>query len=283
MAFATSAVRDANTDDALARRNVRGGGGSAWRRPGPDESRLDVPGRPALVYGCERGPITNPDIGGGSLEMSTGLDEAPEVVLSLPLGAAGSTRGVARRIPPSRRRLATGDGTGHRAGGAATLRGLPIWRSARPKTFRSLAGIGERLGGGSVLTAAGCGVIAFTCDDNADRAELEGVIPSARHRSWLVLWWRKSMRAPWNRWIFARGRYVKQPFCAGSTARPPGWERRQMSSDTDDDGQITRPISVAELLARNGTIGALGGRTPSALSRQQCCCDCRRTHRARFR
>lgn len=35
-----------------------------------------------------------------------------------------------------------------------------------------------------------------------------------------------------------------------------------MSSDTDDDGQNTRPISVAELLARNGTIGAppVGGR-----------------------
>lgn len=35
-----------------------------------------------------------------------------------------------------------------------------------------------------------------------------------------------------------------------------------MSSDTDDDGQHTRPISVAELLARNGTIGAppVGGR-----------------------
>jgi len=35
-----------------------------------------------------------------------------------------------------------------------------------------------------------------------------------------------------------------------------------MSSDTDDDGQQTRPISVAELLARNGTIGSppVGGR-----------------------
>ncbi len=35
-----------------------------------------------------------------------------------------------------------------------------------------------------------------------------------------------------------------------------------MSSDTDDEGQMTRPISVAELLARNGTIGSppVGGR-----------------------
>ena len=48
----------------------------------------DLPGGAPLVR-LERGRIINLDIGGGSLELSSGVDEEPEVALSLPLGAGG--------------------------------------------------------------------------------------------------------------------------------------------------------------------------------------------------
>ena len=106
-------------------------------------------------------------------------------------------------------------------------------------------------------------------------------MPSGRHRSWRELWWRRRAceRCRLKRWISARGRYGRVSSCANSTVKPtepPWWRRRcamlevrqvigtqltdreatnhDRTTIRDRDG--TQPISVAELLARNGTIGA---------------------------
>lgn len=186
LAFATSAVRDArNSDDVLAR--VRSEAGVDLQvLPGPDESRLTFLAV-RRWYGWSAGRITDLDIGGGSLEMSTGLDEAPEVALSLPLGAGRLTREWLSEDPPSRRRVAMlRDWLDTELAGAAKemlQAGPPDLAVGSSKTFRSLArltgaapsGAGPRVK--RTLTASGLRqVIAFISRmTTADRAELEGV------------------------------------------------------------------------------------------------------------
>src|SRR5262249_62354140 len=72
---------------------------------GVDESRLTFLAV-RRWYGWRGGRIINIDIGGGSLELSSGVDEEPEVALSLPLGAGRLTREWLPDDPPGRRRVA---------------------------------------------------------------------------------------------------------------------------------------------------------------------------------
>src|SRR6201995_2528235 len=105
MAFATSAVRDAeNSDDVLARVRKETGVELQVLR-GVDESRLTFLAV-RRWYGWSAGRIINLDIGGGSLELSSGVDEEPEIALSLPLGAGRLTREWLPDDPPGRRRVA---------------------------------------------------------------------------------------------------------------------------------------------------------------------------------
>jgi exopolyphosphatase/guanosine-5'-triphosphate,3'-diphosphate pyrophosphatase len=90
-AFATSALRDAaNADEVLAEVKSETDV-SLTVLPGGDEARLTY-----LAVrrwrGWSAGRILMFDIGGGSLEIALGLDENPDVALSLPLGAARLTR-----------------------------------------------------------------------------------------------------------------------------------------------------------------------------------------------
>src|SRR6201995_5492534 len=105
MAFATSAVRDAgNSEDVLSR--VRKETGVELRvLTGVDESRLTFLAV-RRWYGWSAGRIINIDIGGGSLELSSGVDEDPEVALPLPLGAGRLPREWLPDAPPGRRRVA---------------------------------------------------------------------------------------------------------------------------------------------------------------------------------
>ena len=186
MAFATSAVRDAtNSEDVLAR--VQSETGVELRvLSGVDESRLTFLAV-RRWYGWSAGRIINIDIGGGSLELSSGVDEEPDVALSLPLGAGRLTREWLEEDPPGRRRVAmlrdwlatelTDAGKKVLDAGPADL------TVASSKTFRSLArltgaapsGAGPRVK--RTLTAAGLRqLIAFISRMTAaDRAELEGV------------------------------------------------------------------------------------------------------------
>jgi len=186
MAFATSAVRDArNSDEVLAR--VRAETGMDLQvLSGSDESRLTFLAV-RRWYGWSAGRITNLDIGGGSLELSTGLDEAPDVAMSIPLGAGRLTREWLPDDPPGRRRVAMLrdwlDTELADAAKAMLEAGPPDLAVGTSKTFRSLArltGAAPSAAGPRVkrtLTANGLRqLIAFISRmTTTDRAELEGV------------------------------------------------------------------------------------------------------------
>jgi exopolyphosphatase/guanosine-5'-triphosphate,3'-diphosphate pyrophosphatase len=186
MAFATSAVRDAeNSDDVLARVRKEAGVELEVLR-GVDESRLTFLAV-RRWYGWSAGRIINLDIGGGSLEMSSGVDEEPEVALSLPLGAGRLTREWLPDDPPGRRRVAMLrdwlDAELAEACETVLDAGAPDLAVATSKTFRSLArltGAAPSAAGPRVkwtLTANGLRqLISFISRmTTADRAELEGV------------------------------------------------------------------------------------------------------------
>lgn len=186
MAFATSAVREAtNSDEVLGR--VRAETGVDLRvLSGVDEARLTFLAV-RRWYGWSAGRIINLDIGGGSLEVSSGVDEEPEVALSLQLGAGRLTRKWLPEDPPSKRRIGI-----LRDWLAAEMvdpakqlaeAGRPDLAVGTSKTFRSLArltgaapsGAGPRVR--RTLTGSGLRqLIAFISRMTAsDRAELEGV------------------------------------------------------------------------------------------------------------
>lgn len=186
MAFATSAVREAtNSDEVLAR--VRTETGVDLRvLSGPDEARLTFLAV-RRWYGWSAGRIINLDIGGGSLEVSSGVDEEPDVALSLQLGAGRLTRKWLPEDPPSKRRIGILRDwlTAELVDPAKQLgeAGKPDLAVGTSKTFRSLArltgaapsGAGPRVR--RTLTSSGLRqLIAFISRMTAaDRAELEGV------------------------------------------------------------------------------------------------------------
>ncbi|HOW95551.1 Ppx/GppA phosphatase family protein [Mycolicibacterium fallax] len=186
LAFATSAVRDAtNTEDVLAR-VFNETGVRLQVLSGRDESRLTFLAV-RRWYGWSAGRIIDLDIGGGSLELSSGLDEEPEIALSLPLGAGRLTREWLSEDPPGRRRVGVlRDWLDNELAGPAKevlAAGAPDLTVASSKTFRSLArltgaapsGAGPRVK--RTLTASGLRqLISFISRmTTADRAELEGV------------------------------------------------------------------------------------------------------------
>lgn len=186
MAFATSAVRDAqNSEDVLARVRTETGVDLQVLR-GVDESRLTFLAV-RRWYGWSAGRIINLDIGGGSLELSNGVDEEPEVALSLPLGAGRLTREWLEDDPPGRRRVAMLrdwlDTELDKASATVLDAGAPDLAVASSKTFRSLArltGAAPSAAGPRVkrtLTSSGLRqLISFISRMTAaDRAELEGV------------------------------------------------------------------------------------------------------------
>jgi len=186
MAFATSAVRDAKNSDEVLSRVRSQTGVDLQALTGVDESRLTFLAV-RRWYGWSAGRIINLDIGGGSLELSTGVDEAPDVALSLPLGAGRLTREWLPDDPPGRRRVAMLrdwlDTELSQAAKTVLQAGAPDLAVGSSKTFRSLA----RLTGAApsadgprakrTLTANGLRqLIAFISRMTAaDRAELEGV------------------------------------------------------------------------------------------------------------
>jgi exopolyphosphatase/guanosine-5'-triphosphate,3'-diphosphate pyrophosphatase len=186
MAFATSAVREAeNSDEVLAA--VRDNTGVALEvLSGQDEARLTFLAA-RRWFGWSAGRILNLDIGGGSLELSTGGDEDPDCALSLRLGAGRLTRDWLQCDPPDKRRIAVLRDwlDAELADAAKDLKagGKPDLAVGTSKTFRSLARLTGAAPSGAglrvrrTLTAAGLRqVIAFISRMTAaDRAELEGV------------------------------------------------------------------------------------------------------------
>ena len=144
LAFATSAVRDAVNGDELL----------AWIQAetkvdirvlsGPDESRLTFLAARRWL-GWSSGRLLMLDIGGGSLEIASGVDEEPGVALSLPLGAGRLTRDWLVGDPPSRdevRQLRKHVRAEIAATAGTVMRdGHPNQAVATSKTFRQLARI----------------------------------------------------------------------------------------------------------------------------------------------
>jgi exopolyphosphatase/guanosine-5'-triphosphate,3'-diphosphate pyrophosphatase len=91
LAFATSAIRDATNGDATLTRVREETGIDLQVLSGGDESRLTFLAV-RRWFGWSSGKLLVFDIGGGSLEIAGGPDEAPDVAQSLPLGAARLTR-----------------------------------------------------------------------------------------------------------------------------------------------------------------------------------------------
>ena len=144
LAFATSAVRDATNGDELLTRieaetNVR-----IQVLPGVDEARLTFLAA-RRWFGWSSGRLLMVDIGGGSLEFATGLDEEPDYAVSLPLGAGKLTRDRLPGDPPAAedvralRRHVRAEVAG--AAGMLLRQGQPDHAVATSKTFRQLARI----------------------------------------------------------------------------------------------------------------------------------------------
>jgi exopolyphosphatase/guanosine-5'-triphosphate,3'-diphosphate pyrophosphatase len=189
VAFATSAVREA-TDSAEVLQAVRDEAGVDLRvLPGEDEARLTFLAV-RRWFGWSAGRLLCLDIGGGSLELAAGLDEEPEVALSVPLGAGRLTRDRLRHDPPRKKEVEA-----VRAYAREQVEGVAeqLLKGGRPdravvtsKTFRSLArldGAAPYERGPRVPRRLRRSGLAKQVDrlqgmTAAERAELPGVSPS---------------------------------------------------------------------------------------------------------
>lgn len=193
LAFATSAVRSAKNADEVLKAVEKKTGVKLRVISGEEEARLTFLAT-RRWYGWSAGRITNLDIGGGSLEMSTGTEEVPDYAVSLDLGAGRLTHEWFDTDPPERKKInllrdyidaeLAGPAEHFKQMGEA---GLAVGTS---KTFRSLArltGAAPSSAGPYVkrtLTAPGLRqLIAFISRMTAaDRAELEGINSDRSHQ-----------------------------------------------------------------------------------------------------
>jgi exopolyphosphatase/guanosine-5'-triphosphate,3'-diphosphate pyrophosphatase len=144
LGFATSAVRDAVNSEEVLDHVERHAGVRLDVLSGEDEARLTFLAV-RRWFGWSAGRLAVFDIGGGSLEIAAGTDEAPDVAWSLPLGAArmarmwfGGGRPSDEEIRDLRKQIRAdiAQDAGH------LLRpGVPDRAAATSKTFRSLARI----------------------------------------------------------------------------------------------------------------------------------------------
>jgi exopolyphosphatase/guanosine-5'-triphosphate,3'-diphosphate pyrophosphatase len=144
LAFATSAVRDAANGDELLAKIQAETKVDIRVLSGADESRLTFLAA-RRWFGWSSGRLLMLDIGGGSLEIASGVDEEPGVAVSLPLGAGRLTRDWLAGDPPSRdevRRLRRHVRAEIAATAGTVMRdGRPNHAVATSKTFRQLARI----------------------------------------------------------------------------------------------------------------------------------------------
>ncbi|MEV8347178.1 Ppx/GppA phosphatase family protein [Streptomyces niveus] len=186
LSFATSAVREASNADHVLARVKEETDVDLHVLTGDEEARLTFLAA-RRWFGWSAGKLLVLDIGGGSLEIAYGIDEEPDAVVSLPLGAGRLTAGWLPGDPPDpqdvralrrhvRARIA-------RTVGEFTRFGEPDHVVATSKTFRQLARIagaarsGEGLYVQRGLTRKSLGewVPKLTTMTTAQRAELPGV------------------------------------------------------------------------------------------------------------
>ena len=193
LAFATSAVRSAaNSEDVLD--HVEKKTGVRLKvLSGKDEAHLTFLAA-RRWYGWSAGRITNLDIGGGSLELSTGTDEHPDLAFSLDLGAGRLTHNWFDTDPPEKKKVsALRDFIDAELEDAAQQMkamgpaGLAVGTSKTFRTLARLTGSAPSSAGPYVkrtLTAPGLRqLISFISRMTAaDRADLEGVSSNRSHQ-----------------------------------------------------------------------------------------------------
>jgi exopolyphosphatase / guanosine-5'-triphosphate,3'-diphosphate pyrophosphatase len=177
--FATSAVRDAaNGDEVLA--SVRAETGIHIRvLSGSEEARLTFLAA-RRWFGWSSGRLLLLDIGGGSLEIAAGIDEYPDLAISLPLGAGRLTRDWLTKDPPPaeevRRLRKHVRAEIARRAGEVTRAGTPDRAVATSKTFKQLARIA-----GAAPSSEGPYVRRWVShDDLVDLAKRLAAIPSEK-------------------------------------------------------------------------------------------------------
>ncbi|WP_439693490.1 Ppx/GppA family phosphatase [Curtobacterium sp. SP.BCo] len=193
LAFATSAVRDAGNSEAVLAHVESATGVELAVLSGGDEARLTFLAV-RRWFGWSAGRLAVFDIGGGSLEIAGGGDEAPDVAWSMPIGAARLARSYFAAGTPTEddvRRIR------HeirveiaRDAGLLLRTGRPDRAVATSKTFRSIAricgaapsGAGAlvpRVLDGAVLRAKLPSLLTMSV---AELATLPGVSPSRAHQ-----------------------------------------------------------------------------------------------------
>jgi exopolyphosphatase/guanosine-5'-triphosphate,3'-diphosphate pyrophosphatase len=197
LALVTSAIREAENGLEVLDRVRRQTGVELQVLSGEDEARLTFLAV-RRWFGWSAGRLLVLDIGGGSLELAAGMDEDPDVALSLPLGAGRMTR---RFLPEAR--------TGGRpdlealdaldeyaadllapAAEKLCADGPPDLVAATSKTFRTLARLtgaapysaGLRVDRRLTLTGLGQLVGFVSRIESGALAELPGVSPDRAHQ-----------------------------------------------------------------------------------------------------
>lgn len=144
LAFATSAIREATNGEEVLRRVQHDAGVHLQVLSGDGEARHTFMAV-RRWFGWSSRRLLVLDIGGGSLELATGIDEEPDIAVSLPLGAGRLAREYFTTDPVAPAdlkamrkfaRIAIAD-----AVGGLTKFGPPDHAVATSKTFRSLARI----------------------------------------------------------------------------------------------------------------------------------------------
>jgi exopolyphosphatase / guanosine-5'-triphosphate,3'-diphosphate pyrophosphatase len=197
MALVTSAIRDAENGLEVLDRVRQRTGVDLQVTSGEEEARLTFLAV-RRWFGWSAGKLLVLDIGGGSLELAAGVDEDPDVALSVPLGAGRMTRRFLPEVRqggrPDLKALARIDEHAAEllAPAAEELRavGRPDLVAATSKTFRTLArltGAAPYSAGLQVprqLTREGLGqLVGFISRiESAALAELPGVSPDRAHQ-----------------------------------------------------------------------------------------------------
>ncbi|MFE9298252.1 Ppx/GppA phosphatase family protein [Streptomyces niveus] len=186
LSFATSAVREASNADHVLARVKEETDVDLHVLTGDEEARLTFLAA-RRWFGWSAGKLLVLDIGGGSLEIAYGIDEEPDAVVSLPLGAGRLTAGWLPGDPPDpqdvralRRHVRAQIA---RTVGEFTRFGEPDHVVATSKTFRQLARItgaarsaeGLYVQRGLTRKSLGEWVPKLTTMTAARRAQLPGV------------------------------------------------------------------------------------------------------------
>ncbi len=187
--FATSAVRGAKNGEQVLARIREQTGAQINVMTGPEEARLTFLAA-RRWFGWSSGRLLVIDIGGGSLEVASGIDEEPDVVASLPLGASRLIRDWFTGDPPSaddvRRMRKHVRAQIAREAGGRLRQGPPDHVVGTSKTFRQLARIAGAAPSGEgpyvkrTLRHADVAALAerLPTMSQAERAKLPGVSAS---------------------------------------------------------------------------------------------------------